>query len=236
MFSSRRAWEKVGIVLLLQLVSTACDAAEPGRQAIRFLGDVSDQFQDEIERAVGTIPDPVWQGLERRGWRVHAAPSVTEAAPWLKGTRPRGWPTGLTWDHSDAVHLPDSRLLVVGETRRTKVGERVASSRIGGVLRHELGHAFDMLLGGPRNFRSLTPAFLAVYRQDASRLTPDQRSQLRYYLQERSAGYQETFAEGFASVLGGGSDVTLVEVFREGFPNVIDYIHKSIETYQPRVP
>jgi hypothetical protein len=30
--------------------------------------------------------------------------------------------------------------------------------------------------------------------------------------------------------------VTLVEVFREGFPNVIDYVHKSIETYQPRVP
>lgn len=233
---TRAIWRSAGLVFLLQLTVSTCEGEQRTGYPIRFLQGVSTRFQDEIRHAVRTIPQPVWDGLERRGWRVQAAPSVTEAAPWLKGTQPRGWPDGYTWDHSDAVHLPESRLLVLGETRRTGRGDRIPSSRIGGVLRHELGHAFDMLLGGPRHFRSLTPAFTAAYRQDTQRLSAQQRSTLRYYLQARSAGYQETFAEAFATILGGGSDVTLSSEFRQGFPSVIDFVEQSIQGYTTNAP
>ena len=233
---TRTIRRSAGLIFLLQLTAATCEGEQRTGYPIRFLQGVSSRFQDEIQHAVRTIPRPVWDGLARRGWRVHAAPSVTEAAPWLKGTQPRGWPAGYTWDHSDAVHLPESRLLVLGETRQTGRGDRIPSSRIGGVLRHELGHAFDMLLGCPRRFQSLTPAFTAAYRQDTHRLSTQQRSTLRYYLQARSAGYQETFAEAFATILGGGSDVTLSEEFTQGFPTVLNFVEQSIQGYTSNAP
>lgn len=190
---------------------------------------VSDRFQRETEAATRSVPLQVWKTLDDAGWRVQLAEFVVDAAPTLRGVRPAGWPRHLTWDNSDAIHLPSAKLLVVAEKRRDRNGEVVASSRVAGVLRHELGHAFDMAAGG-RSGRNLSssPEFMEAYRNDTARILQAQRDNLAYYLQAGRSGSQETFAEAFAVALGGGSSDMESAAFEASFPRVLAYARKSI--------
>jgi hypothetical protein len=193
---------------------------------------VSDQFRRQTEAASASIPNQVWNGLEQAGWQVQLAEFVVDAIPSLRGTQPRGWPAGTTWENTDAVHLPTSRLLVLAEKRRNNAGGIVASSRVEGVLRHEIGHAFDMATGGGARYRSSASQFLTAYHHDVGRVTAADRAALAYYLQDDKAGRQETFAEAFAIVLGGGSDPPHHEAFVRSFPNVLNYLRWAIDNYQ----
>jgi Anthrax toxin lethal factor, N- and C-terminal domain len=181
---------------------------------------VSERFQRETQAATKSIPKHVWTTLGDAGWRVQLAEFVVDAAPTLRGVRPRGWPRHLTWDNSDAIHLPHAKLLIVAERRRNRAGNIVDSSRVAGVLRHEIGHAFDMAAG--RNDRRLSesPQFVLAYRNDAARIGSQHRKSLTYYLQDSRTGIQETFAEAFAVVLGGGSSEIAPEKFESHFPQV----------------
>ena len=164
---------------------------------------VSKSFHRETENATRTIPTEVWKTIERSGWQVQLAEFVVDAAPSLRGVRPRGWPSHLTWENSDAIHLPTSKLLVLAEKRRNSSGKVVPSSRVGGVLRHELGHAFDMALGGRYRFFSSRADFVNAYQLDVRSLSEEERETFKYYLQGSRAGWQEAFAEAFAVSLGG---------------------------------
>ena len=196
---------------------------------------VSKSFHRETEDATRTIPDKVWQTIERSGWKVQLAEFVVDAAPSLRGVRPRGWPSHLTWENSDALHLPTSKLLVVAEKRRNSSGKVVTSSRVGGVLRHELGHAFDMALGGKSRFLSSHANFVNAYQRDVLRLSSDERETFKYYLQGTRAGWQEAFAEAFAVSLGGGSSDVEPAVFKATFPKVVSYVRQVIDS-PPTVP
>lgn len=190
---------------------------------------VSDSFHRQTEDATRTIPNQVWETLEQSGWRVQLAEFVVDAAPSLRGVRPRGWPRNLTWENSDAIHLPTSKLLVVAEKRRNSSGEIVSSSRVAGVLRHELGHAFDMAVGGNLQFLSSRADFVRAYHLDVQNLSVDQREIYKYYLQGVRAGWQESFAEAFAVALGGGSSDVDPEDFKMAFPSVVKFVRKVID-------
>lgn len=220
----------------LLVVVTACFAisqawaVEPlADRSVTAVTQVSDDFRQEVRRASLTIPDSVWREVERSGWQVRMAEFVVDAAPSLRNRRPRGWPSNATWNNSDAVHLPVAKLLVLAEKRRTSSGRVVSSSRVPGVLRHEFGHAFDIALAGPHGARSATPEFVASYREDVNRLTAPHRGELNYYLQDQRAGRQEAFAEAFAILLGGGSDVTQEARFAESFPRVMQYVQQTLK-------
>ncbi len=189
---------------------------------------VSDRFQHETEVATRSVPPQVWKTLVQAGWRVQLAEFVIDAAPSLSGVRPPGWPRDLTWDNSDAIHLPTSKLLVVAEKRRNRAGEIVDSSRIPGVLRHEIGHAFDMAASGNRQFLSTSPQFVHAYQQDVSRIPRSDRGHLAYYLQDSRGGLRETFAEAFAVALGGGSSDMEPADFETHFPRVMAFTRDAI--------
>ncbi len=196
------------------------------------VSQVSDQFRQQTEAASASIPSHVWSGLEQAGWQVRLAEFVVDAIPSLRGTQPRGWPLGSTWENTDAVHLPTLRLLVVAEKRRNSTGGIVPASRVAGVLRHEIGHAFDMATGGGSRYRSSAAQFLTAYYYDLGRVSAADRAALAYYLQDDKAGRQETFAEAFAIVLGGGSDPPHHDAFVRSFPNVLNYLRWAIEDHQ----
>jgi len=217
------------IATMTAVTSARTRAMEPlAARQVTAVTNVSDDFREEVKLASRTIPDSVWREVERSGWRVRMAEFVVDAAPSLSNRRPRGWPADATWNNSDAVHLPQAKLLVLAEKRHTTSGRVVSSNRVAGVLRHEFGHAFDIALDGPYGSRSATPEFVASYREDVNALTAFQRNQMDYYLQDQRAGRQEAFAEAFAILLGGGSDTTKQERFAAAFPRVMRHVKQMI--------
>lgn len=192
---------------------------------------LSAEFLRHAESARSSVPDGIWEIVTRAGWRVRLAEFVADAAPELKDDHPRGWPPETTWNQTDAINLPRSRTLVLAEKRVRRNGQVVLSGRVEGVLRHELGHAFDMVCGGQYRYGSSSPEFLRAYSQDVQSLKQPRRDAMNYYLQSSKAGRQETFAEAFAFVLGGGSDVTRQQEFAESFPAVLEYLRQEISRY-----
>ena len=186
---------------------------------------VSDRFHRETEMATKSVPPQVWKTLGDAGWRVQLAEFVVDAAPSLRGVRPTGWPRHLTWDNSDAIHLPTSKLLVLAEKRRNRAGEVVESSRVAGVLRHEIGHAYDMASRANSQNLSATPQFVQAYQQDVSRIAHADRAVFAYYLQDSRSGLQEAFAVA----LGGGSSDIEPVAFEARFPRVMAYTRSAIE-------
>jgi hypothetical protein len=204
-------------------------ASSASKIRLASVSSVSKTFRAETRAAAQSIPDPVWQTIEQAGWRIHLAEFVVDAAPALRGVTPRGWPRHLTWENSDALHLPSSRLLVVAEKRRNRAGQVVRSSRVASVFRHELGHAFDMAVGGGQQFLSCSSRFVAAYNRDVSQLSNAQRERFAYYVQGPRAGWQETFAEAFAVSLGGGSSNVKPQEFQAAFPRVTRFVRTAID-------
>lgn len=202
-----------------------------GRQ-VHQVDDVSDDFVRRARSACNSIPSPVWHSLAESGWKVWLTPFITDAVPGLRGMQPRGWPAGATWDHTDAAHLPNQKLLLFAENRRTITGEAVAAERVAGVLRHEFGHAFDVATRGSEECHSASTAFRLAYDRDQNAASEALRQQLAYYFQSGSAGRQEAFAEAFALVLGGGADQENADPFRRAFPHTLRYLNQHIQHFE----
>lgn len=192
------------------------------------LATVSSTFSQDFDAAAKTIPQSVWQVVLDAGWQVNLAENVVDAVPGLRGVTPRGWPAGLAWDNTDAVHLPTAKLLIIAEKRRNKKGQIVRCTRVGGVLRHEVGHAFDVVSGVPARFESAKQIFLQAYHADLAGMKSPQRTELEYYVQHGQAGQQETFAEAFGIVFGGGSDAAHQKAFTFAFPRTIEYVRGAV--------
>jgi hypothetical protein len=212
--------------------SAAARCAEPAAGPVHTASQVSDVFRAEYHEAASSVPPVIWSEMTRLGWKVVVAEFVTDAAPDLESERPRGWPGNVTWQQVEAAHLPAQRWLVLAEKRRQQDGAVVANRRIGGTLRHELGHIFDALVAGNTGrYRSSAADFQANYAADVAEMPAETRSMLHYYLQSQEAGRQETFAEAFAISLGGGSDTGLQVQFVQGFPRVNAHVQNLLAEY-----
>lgn len=204
---------------------------KPRRQPVirpKFVGETSDEFQEEVLDAMATIPDNVQQHVLDRGGSVDAGAFVTEVKPSLKGVTPRGWSQGSTWDEAEG--FANKNLAVVTELKRTSGGKTVVKSkRVPGVLRHEFGHVVDYSGGNILGQQvSQQQAFLDAYRKDVGtildRVTEREKSKLAYYLQSGSAGPSEAFAESFGVLYGGGAGYWYEESFRKAFPETLRFM------------
>lgn len=99
----------------------------------------------------------------------------------------------------------------------------------GSSLRHEVGHAIDHALGGI----SETPAFVLPLLQDYGKLSRRRKQDLNYYIQPSprgvptDSGVSEAFAEGVASLYGGGSRTS--QDFQKGFPRSVRQIKTILQ-------
>ncbi len=79
-----------------------------------------------------------------------------------------------------------------------------------GVLRHEMGHAFDDALVTPAGtVGSARTKFRKAYdldKKDILAKGEEAKNNYSYYLQQGEAGKSEAFAEIFGHVTGGGSN------------------------------
>lgn len=192
-------------------------ASAETNEAWLHTGSVTGTFVLEATVALESVPPDVRRQLAARGWRVELVKALDAALPELAAERPRGWPAGWTWANVDAVHLPGDKRLVFAEWRRSRAGTWVRTNRLSGVVRHELGHAWDVAWSSVP-YSDCEP-FYSCYERDRSRMSAERRQELGYFVQASSAGRQEVFAELFALRFGGGSTPQQAAALRTAFPS-----------------
>ena len=221
-------WITLAIVLVggSEFASGQAPVAAP---AIQITTPVSQEFQDGFQAARQTIPTAVWRRLSQSGWRVCLAEFVIDAAPELDGRHPRGWPSDTTWNNTDAAHLSKRQLLVFAEKRRNRKGEVVATHRVPQVVRHEVGHAFDSVVDDAGRLFSSRADFRAAHARDIKQMPDANRKSLAYFAHSGKSGRQETFAEAFAILLGGGSDLENGDCFTASFTEVMKLVEQTVK-------
>ncbi len=202
-------------------------------------GVVSPQIQRRIYQAASSLPPEVLRVL--RGTEVVVSDRVSNVLPHLRGVCPRGWSTGSTWDDATGMFYTDRfgrpSVIMAEKSGENGIG---GSYRVEGVVRHEVGHAFDRnygirmygnVLSKMKNVCvqafSDSPDFVRAYNNDLmsiSRLPHRQQNNLAYFLQPGSAGRQESFAEIFAIINGGGAAPDLHSQMVESFPATIQTV------------
>jgi SPP1 gp7 family putative phage head morphogenesis protein len=191
--------------------------------APQIVGDVSADFQQAVNTALEAIPGTLRAEVFARGYQVVLGNRLVDIEPNLTGV-PRGYEgTDTTWENVDGVALKGLRI-GIAETSLSETGNVLVTdaTRAGQLLRHELGHALDISLS-----ISASPDFVFSYNKDAELLNPlldklsdpAARRQLKYLLQDGSAGQQEAFAELFAEFYGGGTSDAINAAVAVAFPD-----------------
>lgn len=193
---------------------------------------VDTDFRKAIDSALEAIPDPVRVAVMAAGYELRIAPKLTDAIPRLAGTRPRGHGNGTVWEEMDGGLFSRERLIVIAGSALDE-GQYVATStvRAGQLLRHEYGHAWDL-----SSSLSDRQDFIAAYNKDAvvlrtwlsKNIPKDALNQLGYLLQSGAAGRQETFAEIFAYLHGGGT-ATYIDTL-QAFPEATKVVSTILES------
>ncbi len=196
----------------------------PGKRTISPLlylakgATVSDAFILEIDQAFKSLPPQVRKVLTDGHEKIVLTRFMVDAFPYLKKEQPRGWDQGKTFYHVDGLR---GRFIGMAEYfwadeegGRCKPveaqGEKIdkvlcRTTNAAGVLRHEIGHAFDAL-----RRVSKSEAFKKAYAEDHAWLTVRDKRELKYFIQPdkngkpTDAGRSEAAGEIFAALQGGG--------------------------------
>jgi hypothetical protein len=67
----------------------------------------------EVGNALRLIPARVQNALDARGVKIKVARRVVDERPHLRGVRPRGWPSGATFENLGACY--DAHEVIVAE-------------------------------------------------------------------------------------------------------------------------
>jgi hypothetical protein len=189
-----------------------------------------DQFAKRVGAAYARIPDGVRALLDRSGYDVATCRQYLDLHPDLKGQTPRGYPAGSSEAAAQGVFEAEDKRIVVPERP-----EAVAAADPVGIVRHEVGHAFDDALG---NY-SQSKEFRDAYNRDLDKMNLEHlnglsEEQLEYYLQDHGAGAQETFGELFCTAVGGRPDKANYPLkVEEFFPESYKLVQRKIrEQYE----
>jgi TonB family protein len=191
-------------------------------------GDVTPDFLQEVKRQVSTIPTKLLAGLQSRGGRICVTPRITDKMPGYQNTRPRGWEDGYTGKNVDGLF--DGKDVIICEYR-SRVDDELSlikCDRVGYLVHHELGHAFD------RYWSRLSESeeFKHTYMLDLAHMDAEEREgELAYFAQKANAGASECFAELFGVMTSGGGsnsskkDAALIQCF----PNYSKLIRQRLQ-------
>lgn len=169
---------------------------------------------------VANLPPRVAAELAAGGARVVAGKRLTDSWPDLVDQRPPGYPDDADYTNVRGVaDLAKPPTVFIAETYRP-VGRTHfrGVENVPGVLRHELGHAYDALGGA---LRSSTRSLRDAYAAGLARVREGDKAVLAYFLQESSAGAQELFAEAFGIVTGGGAAPYAAAAIKRTFPEFL---------------
>lgn len=180
----------------------------------------SEEFRQRMLGEIQNIPYVDRRLLAEGRIRIVIAERMTDVDPSLSSERPRQWPRGTTWKDVDGAHLVEQNLLVVSEFTRAGRTERAA-----GVLRHEIGHAMDDLLGNLSRSREFRESLM----RDIARLTGQQRGANRYRLHP-----EEAIADLYAVLRGGAPNHDDTSMIGALFPRSMELLRQRLEQLSRR--
>src|SRR5208283_39502 len=186
----------------------------------------------EFDKMIQGLSEGVKSTLKQADVRHVLATKLIDYYPELEKVQPKGWPTGMTWEHSEGLAQWGSKRVVIATHKKNLTGEYVPTYRFRATFYHETGHGLDLALGRPVplegfEFSAQKPWFQA-WSADVAQLTPSQRLKFAYYLQPGSNGPQETFAELFANFHG--ESVTPGEILKDYFPECRALLAKTLDS------
>lgn len=174
----------------------------------------------EIRAAISDLPETVKAKLAAHGVTIHHANDVASFDPTMANEQPRGWSAGTTWKNADGFYSRGTKKAVVTDTKINSDDGKLANislERKLGVIRHEIGHAYDDALGQV----SQSAEFQSAHRADVASIPKEHHDAFAYFLQSGHAGPSETFAEAFAHLHGSGTDRHSMSQY---FPRSTEYI------------
>lgn len=194
--------------------------------------DVNDGFEHQINQGLGKVSSSVLTALARNGYKIKLSETVTEAVPAARNQQVRGYKPHETWDSVYGMFNRTTKRVVMAELAQQKDSNgRITMvplrdvQRREGILRHEIGHAVDQMLGNV----SHSAEFKAAYDKGLKTISQAERQVLSYYLQPGEAGREETFAEIFACLDGFACDRNSDILLKNHFPELVQLIKYKVQ-------
>ncbi len=178
----------------------------------------SKEFQDKTWKDIESLPANERKAMADKGIHYNVAGIMSDIDPKYATEHPRGWPDNKTWNDAEGGY--DSSRKQVNLAERTNAGP---SHRLGGVLRHESGHAVDDALGQP----SHSDEFDKAYQQDAGKIKNP--FQMTYLRQQGDAGKEETFAEVYGALRGSSANPSQTQEILNTFPEVAKVVQHDLD-------
>lgn len=215
--------------------------------------NTSASFNHQVKQEIRELPPGLTHLLDKHGYKFVTAHHVTEAVEELKKVKPREWKEGSSFDHTDGIPWKSDKVIVMAEYHwNTAKHNWEPNTRLGGVLRHEMSHVLDDLLGesyalGKDELERLersgkdtgkhthelftqTPEFIRSYNKDIhyirSHLSKEEQTRLTYYMTK--FGPEESFAEVSALLLGETCNKGEKELIAKAFPEVTSVVKKRL--------
>ncbi len=187
----------------------------------------SKEFSNKVQKQIDSLTPETRAALESSGVEIITTDKLTSVRPDLKGKEPYNQ-SGSTYENLDAFYLPNSKSIVIAESRENRAGKTVPNDRVEGVVKHEVGHALDESLG---NF-SQSPAFVEAHKKDTENLKTSDKSLFSYLVGSKDGdGKKEAFADVWGALNGASSNPQESKRILEKFPNVANLIKEQLPQY-----
>jgi len=192
----------------------------------------SKEFNKIINDTIDSYPEKIKKALNDSRVSYTNGSKITEVYPRLAGKHPRGWSEGATWDSSGGMFNINTKTITISETKysaKLKKFDKPSKTMLKYTINHETGHGFNHSV---KVSYSDSEFFKAAYKKDIAKLTPNDitKNDLKYFLQEGSAGRDETFADLFSELMGQGQQaLTVGNKLKQFFPESTKYIEDLLK-------
>lgn len=200
---------------------------------VEAVSQTSDEFNAQVQKALGTIPDSL------RRLVADAEIKVSTAAMLSDIIDPDGQ-MAIAWDQVSSAVDMDNKMIMIAESTKDGNGNPVPNLNVEGLVRHAFGHVIDRM--APQfvsehyhDKLSDLEKFNYAHTSDINRLNQEKQAKLSYYVADGDNSRAELFAECFAALHDGGSVYT-IEVMSKYFPAVLKLMKElltGIEKGQP---
>lgn len=179
----------------------------------------SPEFQQKAYNEIEKMPAKDRQLLADKGIHYDVVNKMYDLDPKFATQQPRGWKAGSTYNDADGMYMPDRKSIVVAENTN-----RGPSQRTDGVVHHETGHAVDDAMGE----WSHSDEFKKAYDADVAKMSPSEKIQQHYLLQDGDAGKEEAAAETYGALNGTSANPSETQEVRQDWQNVTDAWKKKL--------